>query len=178
MHQKTVFYVNVWSGTKRFNTSHLIDELGSTFPIPEFAKKIGINSSTAFIGGKFPESVALTKDFKLRNYQVNYECMCLCKTIDVYLWKGFNWKLNFRTIAGPAVMSRPIQLLMKEKSSKKILYAILALLLLSTILNAGFALKLKLKLQRKNDTSAARRNDSGHSRHGSKTSISRQSTEM
>ena len=118
--KKTVFYVNVWTGTKRFNTSHLIDKHGSTFPIPEFAKKIGINSSTAFIGGKFPESVALTKDFKLRNYQVNYECMCLCKTIDVNLWKGFNWKLNFRTIAGPAVLGRPIQARALQVSRPKI----------------------------------------------------------
>ena len=45
--------------------------------------------------------------------------MCLCKTIDVYLWKGFTWKLNFRTIVGLAVLGGQIQLQMIEKILEK-----------------------------------------------------------
>ena len=58
-------YANVLSGTKRFNTTTLIDEYGELFSFPEFAKKIGVKEIRPVTGFLFPESVLMTRDFKL-----------------------------------------------------------------------------------------------------------------
>ena len=82
-----IYYPSFWSGTRRSSTSELIDEYGETFSFLEFTNKLSINiTASRIIGFEFPEAVALTRDFKLRTNDLNYECMCLCKTFDVPLW--------------------------------------------------------------------------------------------
>ena len=85
---KAASWVNVWSGTKRSSISELIDEFGETFNFTEFANKIGVKETRPVTGEIFPESVLLTKDFKLITNNADYKCLCLCKTFDVPLWSG------------------------------------------------------------------------------------------
>ena len=86
--KNAVLYVNVWSGTKRFNLTSLIDEYGEVFSFQEFANKIGVKKPRPDTGFIFPESVIMTNDFKLMTNTVQYKCLCLCKSFDVPLWPG------------------------------------------------------------------------------------------
>ena len=57
----------------------------------EFGVKMGLdieNIPNAVSGKKFPESVVLTSDFKLRTNIVQTDCTCLCKTLDIPIWPG------------------------------------------------------------------------------------------
>ena len=65
----------------------MTDEFGATFTVDEFAKKMGLDTNSVF-GVTFPESAALTNDFKLTNKGPQLECACLCKTYDLLVWKG------------------------------------------------------------------------------------------
>ena len=84
-----IYHPSFWSGTQRSSATELIDENGETFSFLEFTNKLDINLTTSRIHGfQFPEAVVLTRNFKLRTSDLNYECMCLCKTFDVPLWRG------------------------------------------------------------------------------------------
>ena len=84
-----IYFPSFWSGTKRSSKTELIDEHGKTFSFLEITNELDINLTASRITGfQFPEAVALTRDFKLRTNDLNNECMCLCKTVDVPLWRG------------------------------------------------------------------------------------------
>ena len=87
--KKPIYHPRFWSGTQRSSAVELIDENGETFSFLEFTNKLDINMTTSrIVGFQFPEAVVLTRDFKLRTSDLNYQCMCLCKTFDVPLWRG------------------------------------------------------------------------------------------
>ena len=86
-----VAYESFWTGTKRSSENELIDEIGETYTVEEFGVKMGLNIKDvphAVSGKKFPESVVLTSDFKLRTNIVKTDCTCLCKTFDIPIWSG------------------------------------------------------------------------------------------
>ena len=57
----------------------------------EFGVKMGFNIQDipfAVSGKKFPESVVLTNDFKLRTNIAHNDCLSLCKTLNLPIWSG------------------------------------------------------------------------------------------
>ena len=79
---------DIWTGTRQSNYLKLTDEYGNVYTLNEFLEKIGIDESAFLHGNYFPESVEMTGSMTFTTTTYGDSCYCLCKTIDIPLWRG------------------------------------------------------------------------------------------